>query len=353
LNFTEDDLLPKELFQNENLIPEIKLERSVDEGCRKEIDLEELYSKVNKKDRKNKDKTEESPDKNSSWGPSDDCGNRRSSETTEKIPEVDPQTPPPLPPRPASLSSPGTPLKPTQVSSNLGLGIVGGFKPAKSMSHDYQDISGSDECCVTFRFETTGCAKKSSNDSNTKHEIPKSMTNLPKEIHPPVLIKEDKNNDKNMIVEVKPPPLEILQAPLAKTDPKRILDRDDSAIIIDDEPVSFNRSFVDQDSGFNEAGLVEAVLVEVAEFDEEDDYDCFPSFLANADVVRPFGSDVLSAITEEEKVLYSKPVFIRPKYFIFQFPPTMSRYNTKTISNNEVVMMVKRVRTLINYLDIG
>jgi len=274
----------------------------MNEGCKKEIDLEELYSKVNKKDRRNKDKLiEQSPDEKSdkkSWkrevfqGDEDvDC-----IEDFQTQFEIDVQTPPPLPPRPASLSSPGTPFKPTQ-----DLGLVGGFKSAKSMSHDYQDIStGSDECCVTFRFETTGCAVKKPSEKNFQAKNTK---------HPDWSNENNDVNGENHAVDLKTLHLEILQAPLAITDPKRILDRDDSAIIIDEDPVIYSRPVIEPDSGFNEAGLVEALLVDVADFDEEeddddDDYDCFPSFLANAAVVRPFGSDILSAISEEEKVLY-------------------------------------------------
>ena len=80
-------------------------------------------------------------------------------------------------------------------------------------------------------------------------------------------------------------PLAIAQEPVSYfSRPSRVRDcDDDSALLIDDE----------------DDGLVPAVRVETV--DDLDDLDDFPAFCSNLSVVRPFGSDILSAITEEDK----------------------------------------------------
>jgi len=83
-------------------------------------------------------------------------------------------------------------------------------------------------------------------------------------------------------------PLAIVQEPVAYCSPRfsrRVKDCDDDSAILIDEDV--------------EPDLVPAVRVEI--YDEDDFDDDFPSFHNNSSVVRPFGSDVLSAITEEDK----------------------------------------------------
>ena len=83
-------------------------------------------------------------------------------------------------------------------------------------------------------------------------------------------------------------PLAIVQEPVAYSSPRfsrRVKDCDDDSAILIDEDV--------------ESELVPAVRVEI--YDEDDFDDDFPSFHNNSSVVRPFGSDVLSAITEEDK----------------------------------------------------
>ena len=90
-------------------------------------------------------------------------------------------------------------------------------------------------------------------------------------------------------------PLAIVQEPVSYQSPpfsRRVRDCDDDSAILIDEEVELEP---DQ--------LVPAVRVEIYDdFDDNYDLDDFPSFHNNASVVRPFGSDVLSAITEEDKV---------------------------------------------------
>jgi len=90
------------------------------------------------------------------------------------------------------------------------------------------------------------------------------------------------------VVEAFSEPLSIVQEPVSYfARSSRVRDcGDDSALLIDDD------------------GVVSAVPAETfddAAVDDDDDFDDFPSFCNNLSVVRPFGSDVLSAITEEDK----------------------------------------------------